>query len=197
MFERRSSVIAFLVVATLLTLPAAIAAQSTATQEPSASTSGDPRQPILVGATLETYYQFNWNRVPDRTVPLRAYDTRANTFSLQQIGLVLDAPRTSARNAATAVASIFSSVKPRKPSREARRMSPDQTCTGTSGKRTARTCFRSDRTGCRRTRGSSRRTSDTRRTTRRTTRRSRARISSTFCRSTTRACASRFRCTNG
>ena len=30
--------------------------------------------------------------MPDRTVPLRAYDTRANTFSLQQIGLVLDAP---------------------------------------------------------------------------------------------------------
>lgn len=92
MFERRFSVIAFVAVATLLTLPAAIAAQSAATQEPSASTSGDAQQPIRVGATLETYYQFNWNRVPDRTVRLRAYDTRANTFSLQQVALVLDAP---------------------------------------------------------------------------------------------------------
>ena len=50
MFERRSSVSAFLVVAILLTVPAAIEAQSTATQEPSARTSGDPQQPILVSA---------------------------------------------------------------------------------------------------------------------------------------------------
>ena len=84
-------------------------AQSTATQEPrSGSTSGDAQQPILVGATLETYYQFNWNRVPDRTVPLRAYDTRANTFSLQQIGA--RSGRASGRRlatVATAGASIF------------------------------------------------------------------------------------------
>jgi hypothetical protein len=52
MVERRCSVLLFLVVATLLALPAAIA-QSTATEDPSTSTSGDLQQPILVGATLE------------------------------------------------------------------------------------------------------------------------------------------------
>src|SRR5687767_7610641 len=94
MFDRRSSSIAILAIAVQLTAATPTAAQSTTTQEASApaSTSAPPPQPILVGATLETYYQFNWNRVPDRTVPLRAYDTRANTFSLQQVGLVLDAP---------------------------------------------------------------------------------------------------------
>src|SRR5688572_14395267 len=92
MFDRRFSSIAILVIAFQLT--EATAAQSTTTQEASApaSTSVGPQQPLLVGATLETYYQFNWNRAPARTVPLRADDTRANTFSIQQVGLVLDVP---------------------------------------------------------------------------------------------------------
>ncbi len=47
---------------------------------------------IRFGATLEGYYQYNWNRPPDRVLLLRAYDTRANSFSIQQAALVVDAP---------------------------------------------------------------------------------------------------------
>jgi hypothetical protein len=47
---------------------------------------------VKFGATLEGYYQYNWNRPPDRTVALRAYDTRSNSFSIQQAALVVDSP---------------------------------------------------------------------------------------------------------
>lgn len=40
------------------------------------------------GATLETYYEVNANEPPDRISLLRAYDTRANTFAIQQATLV-------------------------------------------------------------------------------------------------------------
>jgi hypothetical protein len=43
------------------------------------------------GATIETFYQYSWNRAPDRNLLLRAYDTRANTFGLQQAAFVIDA----------------------------------------------------------------------------------------------------------
>jgi hypothetical protein len=46
---------------------------------------------IKFGATFEGYYEYNWNRPPDRTLLLRAYDTRSNTFGIQQAALVLDA----------------------------------------------------------------------------------------------------------
>jgi Putative beta-barrel porin-2, OmpL-like. bbp2 len=46
---------------------------------------------IVFGATIETFYQYNWNRPPDRVLPLRAYDTRANTFAVQQAALIVDA----------------------------------------------------------------------------------------------------------
>jgi len=39
---------------------------------------------VAFGATLEAFYQYNWNRPPDRVLLLRAYDTRANTFGIQQ-----------------------------------------------------------------------------------------------------------------
>ncbi|MGE3509385.1 MAG: outer membrane beta-barrel protein [Vicinamibacterales bacterium] len=45
---------------------------------------------IRFGATLEGYYQYTWNRPPDRTLVLRAYDTRSNSFSIQQAALVVD-----------------------------------------------------------------------------------------------------------
>jgi hypothetical protein len=41
--------------------------------------------------TLEGYYQYNWNRPPDRNLVLRAYDTRGNSFSIQQAAIVIDA----------------------------------------------------------------------------------------------------------
>jgi hypothetical protein len=46
---------------------------------------------VTFGATIETFYQYNWNRVPDRSLLLRAYDTRANTFGVQQAAFVIDA----------------------------------------------------------------------------------------------------------
>jgi hypothetical protein len=48
-------------------------------------------QQIDFGAILEGYYQYNFNEPADRVNLLRAYDTRANTFSLQQVALVADA----------------------------------------------------------------------------------------------------------
>lgn len=72
------------------------------TPQPPATTpaepSPDPWRGVTFGATLEGYYQYNWNRPPDRSVPLRAYDTRGNSFSLQQAALVIDAsPDVAAR----------------------------------------------------------------------------------------------------
>lgn len=45
---------------------------------------------VKFGVTLEGYYQYDGNRPDDRVIPLRAYDTRANVFSLQQAALVVD-----------------------------------------------------------------------------------------------------------
>lgn len=47
---------------------------------------------VTFGTTLEGYYQFNFNEPADRVNLLRAYDTRANSFSLQQAAIVIDAP---------------------------------------------------------------------------------------------------------
>jgi hypothetical protein len=66
---------------------------SSATQEPTAASpqNSNPWRNVRFGATLEEYYQYNWNRPPDRTLVLRAYDTRSNTFGIQQAALVVDA----------------------------------------------------------------------------------------------------------
>lgn len=77
-----------------LLLASARTAQAQA-DEPSVTTSPGPSPSpwhgVTFGATLEGYYQYNWNRPPDRRLPLRAYDTRGNSFSLQQAALVVDA----------------------------------------------------------------------------------------------------------
>lgn len=70
------------------TLPAPPPAQPAAGDSTSAP---DPWRNLRFGATLEGYYQYNWNRPPDRRLVLRAYDTRSNTFSIQQAALVVDA----------------------------------------------------------------------------------------------------------
>jgi len=61
-------------------------ATSAATQDAT-----DPWTDVKFGATLEGYYQYNWNQPPDRSLVLRAYDTRSNTFGIQQATLVVDA----------------------------------------------------------------------------------------------------------
>jgi hypothetical protein len=69
------------------TSPATPASQTAATQ---ASPASDPWRNLKFGATFEGYYQYNWNRPPDRTLVLRAYDTRGNTFSIQQVALIVE-----------------------------------------------------------------------------------------------------------
>jgi hypothetical protein len=45
---------------------------------------------LTLSLTLETYYQYNWNRPAGRVNALRAYDVRANSFSIQQAAAVLE-----------------------------------------------------------------------------------------------------------
>ncbi|MGV3519814.1 outer membrane beta-barrel protein [Luteitalea sp.] len=64
-------------------------------QEPSpppaaAPVAPEPRTPFRFGVTFEGYYQWNGNEPPDRVTPLRAYDTRANTFAIQQTAVVIE-----------------------------------------------------------------------------------------------------------
>ena len=66
-----------------------IAAGSASAQTAAADTAA--LRDVKFGATLEAYYEYNGNRPPDRSVILRAYDTRSNVFGLQQAALVVDA----------------------------------------------------------------------------------------------------------
>jgi hypothetical protein len=43
-----------------------------------------------LGVTFEGFYQYNWNQPFDRVNLLRAYDTRANTFGIQQAAIVVE-----------------------------------------------------------------------------------------------------------
>lgn len=62
-----------------------------AAPQPPADTDPSIWSDVKFGATFEGYYQFNWNKPFDRVIPLRAYDTRSNSFSIQQAALVIDA----------------------------------------------------------------------------------------------------------
>jgi hypothetical protein len=72
--------------------PGTTAPAASGTQEPAAATqqTSDPWQHIKFGVTFEGYYQYNWNRPYDRVNLLRAYDTRANVFSIQQTAIVVE-----------------------------------------------------------------------------------------------------------
>lgn len=83
----------------VLVLLGALAVFASAThasaQEPSpppaaAPVAPEPRTPFRFGVTFEGYYQWNGNAPPDRVTPLRAYDTRANTFAIQQTAVVIE-----------------------------------------------------------------------------------------------------------
>jgi hypothetical protein len=65
-------------------------AQTAAPDQQPAPAAAEPFAHIRFGATLEGYYQYNWNHPPDRINLLRAYDTRANVFSLQQAAVVIE-----------------------------------------------------------------------------------------------------------
>lgn len=49
-----------------------------------------PFDHLQLGVALEGFYEYNWNRPYDRVNLLRAYDTRANVFGLQQAAVVLE-----------------------------------------------------------------------------------------------------------
>jgi hypothetical protein len=60
-------------------------------QEPSESqASSNPLEHVRFGVALEGFYQYNWNRPYDRINLLRAYDTRANVFGIQQAAIVVE-----------------------------------------------------------------------------------------------------------
>lgn len=54
------------------------------------ATTPSPFDGVQVGVALEGFYQYNWNRPYDRVNLLRAYDTRANVFSIQQAAVVIE-----------------------------------------------------------------------------------------------------------
>jgi hypothetical protein len=58
--------------------------------EPSDAPSSNPFANIQIGMAFEGYYQYNWNRPYDRVNLLRAYDTRANVFGIQQAAIVVE-----------------------------------------------------------------------------------------------------------
>ena len=77
----------------LFILVAALATQAV----PAPTPTSDPLAGWTLSGTFEGYYEWNANRPPDRVNLLHAYDTRANTFSIQQTALVLEsAPDRSA-----------------------------------------------------------------------------------------------------
>jgi hypothetical protein len=67
----------------------ATAAQESPTQAPSPAPSG-PFEHVNFGVAFEGFYQYNWNRPYDRVNLLRAYDTRANVFGIQQAAIVVE-----------------------------------------------------------------------------------------------------------
>lgn len=66
------------------------------TLDPQTSAAPAPSDPVWAqlkfGATLEGYYEYNANRPDDRMIPLRAYDTRSNTFGIQQAAFIVEQP---------------------------------------------------------------------------------------------------------
>jgi len=55
-----------------------------------AQASSNPLEHVRFGVALEGFYQYNWNRPYDRINLLRAYDTRANVFGIQQAAIVVE-----------------------------------------------------------------------------------------------------------
>ena len=76
------------------------AAQTAPAPSSPSATASAPQVPVATpssafaglsfGLTFEGFYQYNWNQPFDRINLLRAYDTRANTFGIQQAAVVLE-----------------------------------------------------------------------------------------------------------
>ncbi len=55
-----------------------------------ADAASGPFDHVQFGVAFEGFYQYNWNRPYDRINLLRAYDTRANVFGIQQAAIVVE-----------------------------------------------------------------------------------------------------------
>src|SRR5262245_27063711 len=92
-FAMTVTILALLIVLVLLLGVRTSHAQSADPQPPAPSAPPDPFWTQLkFGATLEGYYEYNANRPEDRVIPLRAYDTRSNTFGIQQAAFLVEQP---------------------------------------------------------------------------------------------------------
>jgi hypothetical protein len=67
-----------------------VSRQEQPAQPPAVQEKPDPFEHLRFGVAFEGYYQFNGNRPHDRVNLLRAYDTRANVFSIQQVAIVIE-----------------------------------------------------------------------------------------------------------
>ena len=83
--------------APLSATPSSVQSQvsSPAPEVPQPKVEGDSRRPewlrdTTVSAYFDGYYLWNTNRPPGRVNPLRAYDVTANSFSINQTGLVVE-----------------------------------------------------------------------------------------------------------
>src|SRR5574340_209299 len=96
--RRTAAVEAFVGVLLLATSASAQTSAAPAAGQPSAqqATEDDLFAHLKLGITLEGFYENNGNHPYDRVNLLRAYDTRANVFSIQQTAIVLEsAPEVS------------------------------------------------------------------------------------------------------
>jgi hypothetical protein len=75
-------------------LPQHVAAQTPADEPAQAPATPSPvpgpLEHVRFGVAFEGFYQYNWNRPYDRVNLLRAYDTRANVFGIQQAAIVVE-----------------------------------------------------------------------------------------------------------
>lgn len=76
----------------ILTAAAGSFSSATGQEAPPATSVAGPEEltNLKIGLTFEGFYEYNWNRPFDRINLLRAYDTRANTFGIQQTALVFE-----------------------------------------------------------------------------------------------------------
>jgi hypothetical protein len=70
--------------------PAAAPSQDGTQDAGAQQASSNPFAHVKFGVTFEGYYQYDWNQPPDRVLLLRAYDTRANVFGIQQAAIVVE-----------------------------------------------------------------------------------------------------------
>ncbi len=73
-----------------LVLCAAPAAAQEPPPTPAPAQESSPFEHVVFGVGLEGFYQYNWNTPYDRVNLLRAYDTRANVFGIQQANVIVE-----------------------------------------------------------------------------------------------------------